>query len=450
MGAILLALALVSAPLIVLIGCSSGGATKGRSGPAVAREHLQAADFAGAVPAASGQTTTNRPTRDEASREIAQANGERTEVPTRVVTPDEAREGEVVGVPRPTNPVRVFRSTDGTMLVDAKVGDLNGTPVLASSWLEPISGRLRAESTRMEIGTWRRFASGLIRERLAAQLKDELLYAEIQSTLRPEEQAGVRALVARAQRDQLRQTGGSVTLAERQLQEANDQTIDTFLRDRERQLLISEQYRREIDRRVQVSQRDIELFYRRNNEIFNQPPLATLQRIRVRASDEASIAEIKRRLASGEPFPEVALIEANNVDEIVTQREIKGPFEEFEFYGLAPLNEAARSLTPGRFVGPIEHGTSVSWLYLEQLENREVSLYDAQLAIENQLRNDQRREIEQRYIFRLIRRAGLAEFDRIVVQLTDIAQIWYFDGPSEPATSSAGQPSLRSSAAGAR
>jgi hypothetical protein len=372
-------------------------------------------------------------------------------VEARVVSAAEARSGDVVGegtgdagTPAETAPQdgtadealppitpRTVVAADGTLLVDAKVGDLNGSPIFAAEWLEPISGRLRAESARLERDAWRNFAGGLIRERLAAELKDELLYNEIQNELTPEEKAGVRQVISNAQREQIRRTGGSVTLAERQLQDANNQTIDSFARDRERQILVAEKYRREIDERVQVSQRDIELYYERNHDQFNPPPIAHLHRIRLGKDDAASIAQVQQRLGAGEPFIDVATIESNTMTQALTAREIIGPYEEFEFYSIEPLNEATRSLKPGQTVGPVEHGTSVSWLYLEKIEDRAVTLYDAQLAIENQLRSDQRRELEQRYIFRLIRRAGLAEFDRIVIGLTEIAEQWYYAGPGD-------------------
>jgi hypothetical protein len=367
----------------------------------------------------------------------------RAGVQARVVTAQEASAGEVVGegqngatdssqaeTPEPAVP-RTVIAADGTLLVDAKVGDLNGSPIFAAEWLEPISGRLRAESARMDRDAWRNFAGGLIRDRLAAELKDELLYNEIQNELTPQEKAGVSQVIRNAQREQIRRTGGSVTLAERQLQDANNQTIDSFARDRERQLLVAEKYRREIDERVQVSQRDIELYYERNRALFNPPPVAYLHRIRLNKDDATSIAEVQRRLGAGEAFVEVAGIESNTMTQALTPREIVGPYEEFEFYSIESLNDATRSLKPGQTVGPVEHGTSVSWLHLEKIEDRSVSLYDAQLMIENQLRSDQRRELEQRYIFRLIRRAGLAEFDRIVIGLTEVAEQWYYTGPAD-------------------
>lgn len=429
-GSLLLAVGGTGAGL--LGGCSSDTTT------AVSGRRLDTSDF---VTPVAGEERA-------AARLYAAPRGG---IEARVVTSDEARSSDVVGEgtegsegpaettaqdgsaseAAPSTTPRTVIAADGTLLVDAKVGDLNGSPIFAAEWLEPISGRLRAERDRMERDKWRDFAGGLIRDRLAAQLKDELLYNEIQNELTPEEKAGVRQVISNAQREQIRRTGGSVTLAERQLQDANNQTIDSFARDRERQILVAEKYRREIDERVQVSQRDIELYYERNRAAFNPPPVAYLHRIRLAKDDAASIAEVQQRLGAGESFIDVATIASNTMTQALTAREIVGPYEDFEFYSIEPLNDATRSLKPGQVVGPVEHGTSVSWLYLEKIEDRSVSLYDAQLAIENQLRSDQRRELEQRYIFRLIRRAGLAEFDRIVIGLTDIAEQWYYTEPGD-------------------
>ncbi len=401
---------------LALAGCSFGERT---SHKAPSGRTVQAAEFTG--------TSTARPI-------------DQVAIPVRVVSAEEARETESVGVPDPIDPIEPSQggpseggmtvlASNSSPLIDAKVGDLNGAPVFAKAWLKPISGRLMAEGERLNRDEFRAFASTLIRDRLAGELKDELLYAEIQSELTAQEKAGLSQVLRNAQREQIRRAGGSVTAAERSLQEANDQTIDSFVRDRERQILVAEKYRREIDDKVQVSQRDIKLFYERNRDQFNPPPLATIYRIRLSADDAGSIAEVKRRLGGGEAFEEVALIEANTMSEPFSEREIVGEFSAFEFYSIEPLNEAARTLTLGRTVGPIEHGSSVSWLHLSSIVDNSVSLYDAQLAIENQLRSSQRRELEQRYIFRLIRRAGLAEFDEIINNLTDIAELWYFTGP---------------------
>jgi len=366
-------------------------------------------------------------------------------IPTRVVSVEQAQGGEVVGESDPeaaSRPTRVVRtnaanySIGESVLVDAKVGDLNGEPIFANEWLTPLSGRLSAASAELELEEWRLFAGNLIRDRLAGELKDQLLYAEIQSELSAAEKAGLSQVIRNARREQVRRSGGSETVAGRRLQDANDQTLDSFLRDRERQILVAEKYRREIDDKVQVSQRDIKLFYERNRDEFNPPPIATIYRIRVSTSKSDAIAEIKRRLAAGEAFEEAATIEANSMGEISSERSIVGPYEEFEFYSVEPLDAAAKSLAVGRVAGPIEHGSSTSWLYLSKLEDRSVSLYDAQLLIENQLKTSQRRELEQRYIFRLIRRAGLAEFDEIVANLTQIAERWYYAGPVEGGSAS--------------
>ncbi len=403
-----LAAILVASAGLALAGCSFGerSSYKAPSGRTV-----QAGEFEG--------TSTASPT-------------EQSAIPVRVVSVEQARSAESVGAADPGEPSEggmAVLTSNPSPLIDAKVGDLNGAPVFAKAWLKPISGRLKAEGERLDRDEFRAFASNLIRDRLAGELKDELLYAEIQAELTAQEKAGLRAVLAGAQREQVRRAGGSVTVANQALKDANDQTIDTFVRDRERQILVAEKYRREIDDKVQVSQRDIKLFYERNRDQFNPPPVATIYRIRVPNDDAAGIAEVTRRLAAGEAFEAVAMIEANTMSEPFSEREIVGEFSEFEFYSIEPLNEAARTLTLGRTAGPIEHGSSVSWLHLSSMVDSSVSLYDSQLAIENQLKASQRRELEQRYIFKLIRRAGLAEFDEIISNLTDIAELWYYTGP---------------------
>ena len=105
----------------------------------------------------------------------------------------------------------------GMTLVDAKVGDLNGLPVLARRWLEPLGARLRSESVGMSRAEWRAFAAEQINERLVGDLRDELFLAEARSSLTPQEKAGLRVFLKRFEKDVIRSSYGSETLADEQL-----------------------------------------------------------------------------------------------------------------------------------------------------------------------------------------------------------------------------------------
>ena len=59
-----------------------------------------------------------------------------------------------------------------SVFVDAKIGDVNGKPIYATSFLEPLSARLRAEAEKMPRAEWMTFARERIREELDRSVED--------------------------------------------------------------------------------------------------------------------------------------------------------------------------------------------------------------------------------------------------------------------------------------
>lgn len=320
-------------------------------------------------------------------------------------------------------------------LIDAKVGDLNGRPIFAAQWLAPLSGRLRAEAERLPPEQWTVLAQGLIADRLRNELIEELMLVEARQSLDEQQQAGLRRWLDELQAEQVRRAGGSRTAAERALEEANNMTLDEFRRDRERLILVREQVRRQVDDKIQVPWREIQFAYDRNSAVFNPPAVAVLRQIRLPIDDAATRALVSSRLASGEAFATVAELEANETPEPLERELPDDADQEVEYFGVESLNEAAKGLRAGEWAGPIEHRSRVYWIQLEQIRQESVSLYDAQLQLEEDLRAEQRAEEIERYIARRVSRAGLDEFERMVIELTRIATAWY--GPAAPAATGA-------------
>ncbi len=323
--------------------------------------------------------------------------------------------------------------TSGSGLIDAKVGDLNGRPIFAAEWLAPLSGRLVANAAQMEEGEWIATTSELIATRLNTELIEELMFTEARRSLNENQQAGLRFVLAEIQQTQIRRAGGSRTAAERALAEANNQTLDEFVRDQERILLVQEQLRTQIDDKIQVPWREIQLAYQRNADVYDPPPVMVFRQIRVRTDREERIAEVRNGLASGVPFGDLA---DSDVNETKDAREIEIPAEgEVVFSRNEQINALALSLAPGEWGGPIEVDTRTYWVQLAEVRRDYTSLYDAQLELEEQLRAEQRKEELSRYVARRVSRAGLEEFDRMVVELTAIAAEWYYhpNAPREPA-----------------
>lgn len=314
-------------------------------------------------------------------------------------------------------------STD-LVLVDAKVGDLNGWPVLARSWLDPMGARLRAESAGKTRDAWRTFAAEEIRKRLITDLRDELFLAEARSALTAEERVGLRVFLQRFEQDVVRSAYGSQTLAEEKMRASSGMGLVEAKRERERAALIENEVRTKVFDRVQVSSRDLRLEYERNFEKYNPPPQAVFRLIRVRSSEADTVEAVRAQLAT-KPFPEVADGEANLSKEPEIKK-IPDGLEKAVLFGIPELQAAAAALSPGEQAGPIDTGTSTYWVYLEKIEDQTRSLYDVQLELRDEITASRREEEARRYLLRLFDRAGVSGIDDLTLRLLAIAERWYY------------------------
>lgn len=326
--------------------------------------------------------------------------------------------------PEPSNALPV----EAPVLVESKIGDINGKPIYASSFLEPLADRLRAEAIQMSAERWEPFAKQQIERRLEVIITDELLRAEALSRLTPEQKQGFRAFLDAMNRERISQAGGSRALAGRRLTEKEGISEDEFIRRREQEALIRNTLIREINSRVNISWRDIRQRYQRDWNLYNPPPSATLRLIRIPTADTADVQAVNDALAAGTPFAQVALASATNYKPDqggLDQFPLEGSYEQTEFYGSTTLNEKACSLKPGEWTGPFEMGAQTAWLKLEEITTESVSIYDAQLAINDQLLAERRNEELARFLDRLEERASFTSLAQMRDQLFEIAQARY-------------------------
>jgi len=286
----------------------------------------------------------------------------------------------------------------GEVLVDAKLGDINGRPIYAESFLGPLSGRLSAEAAVRPPAAWAAFASRLIQDRMRLMVQDELLRAEALSRLSPEEKQGLRAFVSGLRDTLISQNYGSAALAESTLLEERGLTSSEFMERQESEILVNETLRREISGRVQVSWRDIRQRYERDADRYRPPPLA---RFRVLAVGRDDAEAVSAALDAGEPFAELAAGPLNRFNRDaggVVEVELTDDGGAPELFGADAINELAVGLPPGAWAGPVEFGSRTYWVFLESVEDRTVELYDAQLEIERAIRST-RENAEIRRLF---------------------------------------------------
>ena len=366
---------------------------------------------------------------------IAGGDGDTPTTTRRPVPGSTTGPGGLVTRPGTPTPDVAATANGQPVLIDAKVGDLNGRPIFADDFLRPIADRLRAESQRLPPEQWRAQAFQLIVRRIQEVLADELLRSEALSSLSPDvRRQGIRNFVESVRERMVSESGGSEQRARRQLRETTGKTLEEEIRDQRESALVSETVRSELLRRVNISWRDIVQRYERDIDKYNPPPTAYFRLVRVATSDTASMDAVKAMLTDGVPFEDIATSDFNNFnrDEGGTQAEQLGAdgYEHTEFFGPQSLNELAWTLKPGQIGGPVEFGSQSAWLKLERVEKVTIPLYEAQLAIALELRQERLLEEQGRYINRLVERAHVTGIEDLAVRLLEIAEDRYGPRPN--------------------
>ncbi|MDX2147723.1 MAG: hypothetical protein SFZ23_09395 [Planctomycetota bacterium] len=335
---------------------------------------------------------------------------------------------------------------EAAQVMDAKVGDIDGRAIYASSFFREMEARLTAlaetelrkaqrESPRRAyaeaLDVWEVEAQKEIDRSLRTLLEDELLRREALASLTPEQRVGFRAFVQRLQRDLYSEAGGSRAEADRRARLEEGKSIDELVRTKEQRELIRYQLGERIYSRIQVSFADIRNEYEKRFDTFNRDPVAHFRLLSISKRNAEALERARRELTSAESFVKLAEDRVNLLAPGVQARPFEGEFSAGSFFAIDELNAAARTLSPGTWAGPIEAETDVTWILLERIERREISLYEAQLSIESGLR-DFRGELERKaYVDRLTRQASFDDLDVMGRWLREFSRERFFDSVAE-------------------
>jgi hypothetical protein len=377
---------------------------------------------------------------------------------TKTITGAEASEGivDVVAVAsKPTLDTSATPSGDA-VLIDQKVGEINGRPVRVKDIFDDVGQRLEttartkklsarewqfitgttdpmAEMRTLTRDQWLAFARLLCMARINLLLEDELLEAEARASLKPEQKQGLAWLVQEASENLRRENEGSRAAAEKHLEETSGKTEQQWMRENESRLLIMYQLDERIRKRVRVSWKDVQLYYERNSDQFNPPPMARFRLIRVPASDAAGLETVQKALDGGEPFAKVAAAAPNTykVEDggLLGDRPFSGDYVTANFGLPATLQDAAHGLKPGEYTkAPVGLGKDKVWVLLESVsqKSRPLSDQDVQLEIARKLTSDAESTERENYVNRLKERASFTDLDAMVNTLVEAAAERYW------------------------
>ena len=340
-----------------------------------------------------------------------------------------------VGAPTPA--ANSAPASDRPVVLEALVGQVNGRAVFASEIIEPLDAQLRARSRELAAQRkprteFRNEAAQLINGELMRVIRDELVLAEARASLTPEQRQGVFYFLNKIQEDLISQQRGSAVAADEEARANFGGSLRAKAQERLDQSLVNYEISQRIDPRVQVPWRSQQLQYEKDFEKYNPRPVAKYRLIQVLKSSEADTEKVRSSLAAGTPFVDVALSEVNllaRADDATHTVKLSGEPEQ-ELFANSALNAAARGLSVGQTVGPVDTGRTVTWILFESVDQSPaVSLYDAQLDIEFDLRQ-KRRELElARYFERLSSRGNFSKIEDMRRRLLEIVEQRYPGAP---------------------
>ncbi|MHC4949106.1 MAG: hypothetical protein ACYTG1_12760 [Planctomycetota bacterium] len=274
------------------------------------------------------------------------------------------------------------------VVIDSLVGQVNGRPIFADAFFEPIEDELIALSTQLDEREFAVRANDIVRSNLRQVVLNELFLSEAESGLTTAQQEGL-----------------------------------FYWMQEVRELIVSKQG-------AGAESADIEREYERRQDEFNPPSHVTLARIRLSTTRNAvEIDEVATRLADGETFRAVA--------ESIGQWEEEG-WQAFDLgpEGLAEieLNDQARQhlvgLGVGDTTGAFELGSSTWWLHVLEFDQPEArSLYDAdvQQSLGDEIYRRRSAEERQRYIDTLLDKGIYNDLNDMAERLLIIALLRYAD-----------------------
>ena len=410
---------LFALPVVVLVACGSSTRPDAQA--------ITLSDFARPPEALKTDVVGIDPvvveTPEVVTDEVEMSSGDRTFVETRREVISQNADGRTE--------IDATRSTFERTLdpgqswpVEGLVGQVNGRPVFANAFLEPIADRLISAAAIRDRVEGRRVFVELVRLSFKDLVDNELIVADAESKLSPEQQQGLFAWLRSFQEETIAERGGSRAAAEASLEAEESQTLEQFVQQKRDIALVRRLMNERIEPRTIVSWRDIVQEYERRRAEFNPPPVLKLGRIRLNPRTDAdAIAKVKAMAAEGKKFSEIAA-------------ELKLPdgglWQTFDYPpdGIAgmPFTDATKERLTGLGIdvpsAPLEQRELVVWLGILALDrppSRSLFDRDVQLQLRAELEGRRRAIERQRYLDSLRSRWVTDEIGEMERRLVEIA-----------------------------
>ncbi|MSR28120.1 MAG: hypothetical protein EXS03_00900 [Phycisphaerales bacterium] len=307
--------------------------------------------------------------------------------------------------------------------VESLVGQINGRPVYASQFLQPIEDRIMRIVAENPRATALRLIGELVAERFEQYINNELIIAEAEGMLTPDMQLGILAWLDSIQQQTVAGYGGNLAEASQTLQDQFGMTMEEYLRQKRDEGLAQDLLRRRVKPRTIVSWRDIEREYLRFEKQFNPAPTIWIGRLRVTTAESELLKDVEARIERKESFAEIAAAMALPDGGIWQKYELPPT-------GIAglPLADDIKSLLAavpaGQLSEPSRKPSSVTWYCVTKIETQApLTLYNPMLQtrIRAALVEQRGRREQYRYLNKLRDRWVNSDILQMTRRLTVIA-----------------------------
>ncbi len=311
------------------------------------------------------------------------------------------------------------------VIIDGMVGQVNGYPIFADAFLEPIADRLIALRDQVPVDAYSSQAARIVGAELQQVVLNALFLAEAEADLTLDERKGIQAWVQELGSRVISGYQGSEERARREIYETEGKSFEAHMQALRDQELIKQLVQQRIARRIIVSRSDIEREYRRRIDEFRPPPRITIARISLSTTDTIRIDEVNRRLGQGETL--VAIAEAIGQGAGAAWQTFEVPDGDLGQVDIASetlKSHLAGLHEEGDVAGPFEIRGFTWWLGIASIEQEpQLDIYDdlLQRRLAAHIRAARVSEEQERYIASLLDKGIYDELDEMGQRLLLIA-----------------------------
>lgn len=334
-------------------------------------------------------------------------------------------------------------TTEKSVMMDALIGDINGSPIYATEFFAPIDARLAgiAAKHRNNRQAWLTEAQnaigGIVQDRqtqrtvlfgrLGDLIRDELLLAEARASLSPEQKQGLLHFVEQVRRDLVARGGGGQAAVDQNLRDQGEEGLEAKLKENIDRQLVYANLREKILPRVTISWHAVQVEYDRRAEEFNPSPTAVFRVIWLPSTSAQLVDQFAADIARGASFVELSERPENLFTGGIHKQVFKGDYASAQLFGPKEFNEPARTLQPGGIAGPLQFSGRTAWIYLDHIDTpKSTPIYDAQLKIFNELREKKLNAEMDKYLLSLVDKQSFDKLHEMSVELVVVATERYF------------------------